>query len=102
MKTLPDKPSKGSDCNGCGVCCIAETCAVGLEAFGDSHQVCPALYWSENQFRCGLMQNPFSFISPEQKGEYLNPKIHQFGEKLSAEYYQYLIGANVGCDSEDE
>jgi len=99
---IPSKPKSGSSCNGCGVCCIAETCAVGLEAFGLSHQVCPALYWEENRFYCGLMTRPFEYIQPEMDGSYLSKAIHGFGEELSASYYQDLIGAAKGCDSADE
>lgn len=95
------KPKKGSVCNGCGLCCIEETCAVGIEAFGNSHQICPALYWVNDKFRCGLMDKPFDYIEPESDGDYLSRRIHQFGQEVSAEYYQYLIGADTGCDSED-
>lgn len=53
-ETAPEKPRFGSPCNGCGYCCISETCKIGIAAFGNVSP-CPAITFDEGKFRCGLV-----------------------------------------------
>ena len=52
----PAKPRPGEACNGCGVCCAAEPCPVGIVVSGRRHGPCAALRWSDEagRHRCSL------------------------------------------------
>ncbi len=56
----PDKPAWGAACNGCGVCCLAEPCPVGMVISGRRRGACRALRWhaATSRYRCGLMSVP--------------------------------------------
>lgn len=53
----PPKPAVGAACNGCGVCCAAEPCPVGMVVSLKRHGACSALRWSDESERyvCGLL-----------------------------------------------
>ena len=53
----PRKPALGAACNGCGVCCLAEPCPVGMLVSGRRHGACAALRWEATGrwYRCGLI-----------------------------------------------
>lgn len=53
----PPKPAWGAPCNGCGVCCLAEPCPVGMLVSRKRRGACRALTWSTEQgrYHCGLM-----------------------------------------------
>ncbi|TAK86544.1 MAG: hypothetical protein EPO09_19655 [Aquabacterium sp.] len=53
----PPKPAQGAPCNGCGVCCLAEPCPVGVIVSRRRHGACEALVWSDEAgcYRCGLL-----------------------------------------------
>jgi hypothetical protein len=54
----PSKPRLGAPCNGCGVCCLAEPCPLGVLVTGRRTGRCAALEWvvSESRYRCGLVR----------------------------------------------
>lgn len=56
----PPKPPEGKPCNGCGICCLAEPCPVGMVISLKRHGTCRALRWSDEETRyvCGLMAKP--------------------------------------------
>lgn len=86
---------KGNRCNGCGVCCLAEQCAIGVEIFGNT-QVCPALEFDQDRFWCGLMIDPGHYGAPIPSG------LRELHPEAPARYYRNLISPQAGCDSEDE
>ena len=53
----PRKPLEGAACNGCGVCCLAEPCPLGMVLSRKRRGVCVALQWSQNEkkYRCGAL-----------------------------------------------
>ena len=53
----PAKPALGAPCNGCGVCCLAEPCPLGMLLSRKRAGACMALRWSAaaQQYRCGAM-----------------------------------------------
>lgn len=53
----PAKPALGEPCNGCGVCCLAEPCPVGVIVSRKRHGACKALVWSQadRRYFCGLL-----------------------------------------------
>jgi hypothetical protein len=53
----PTKPAFGQACNGCGVCCLAEPCPLGVLLSRSRIGPCKALVWVElgQQYRCGAL-----------------------------------------------
>lgn len=90
----PEKPSVGAPCNGCGVCCAAETCPAGRLRFLRRTGPCPALLWSagDRRYRCGLVSAPGDFFSmlPAALADRL-------GRLIATR-----IAAGKGCDSDAE
>ncbi len=60
----PTKPAFGAPCNGCGVCCAAETCPWAVLLFRQRRGPCPALIWNEETKRyfCGLLDDPAQYV----------------------------------------
>lgn len=56
----PAKPPWGAPCNGCGVCCLAEPCPVGMVLSIKRRGACDALHWDRAQalYRCGAIARP--------------------------------------------
>jgi len=53
----PPKPATGAACNGCGLCCAAEPCPLGLLLTRRRRGACEALVWHETDrhYRCGVV-----------------------------------------------
>lgn len=53
----PAKPALGAPCNGCGVCCLAEPCPLGMVLSRRRRGACAALRWSlaEARYTCGAL-----------------------------------------------
>jgi len=58
--SAPPKPPAGQPCNGCGLCCTAEPCPLGMLLSRRRHGACAALAWSagETRYRCGVLAQP--------------------------------------------
>lgn len=56
----PPKPRQGQACNGCGICCLAEPCPLGVALFRRRTGACGALVWNSQtlQYRCGALADP--------------------------------------------
>ena len=56
----PAKPPEAAPCNGCGVCCAAEPCPIGVLVSGRLTGSCAALSWNDDAglYRCGLVSAP--------------------------------------------
>jgi len=56
----PRKPAEGAACNGCGWCCLAETCPLGVVLSGSRRGPCKALRWDglAAQYRCAAVAMP--------------------------------------------
>lgn len=56
----PPKPQEGQPCNGCGVCCLAEPCPLGVLLTGRRTGACDALRWDakDTLYRCGALSEP--------------------------------------------
>jgi hypothetical protein len=54
----PQKPAWGAPCNGCGVCCLAQPCPVGMVMSRRRHGACAVVRWDAAQlrYRCGAAQ----------------------------------------------
>ncbi|MDE1947423.1 MAG: hypothetical protein KGL43_21745 [Burkholderiales bacterium] len=75
----PPKPAPGAACNGCGVCCAAEPCPLGMLASRRMQGQCSALVWDDAQRRyvCGLVQR---------------------ASRIGRRFVLRWIGAAQGCD----
>lgn len=56
MMLKPEKPAMGQPCNGCGYCCAAEVCAIGIQAFGEVEAPCPAMQFRDGRFWCAVIE----------------------------------------------
>ena len=52
------KPREGAACNGCGLCCAAEPCGLGLELGAEDGKPCKFLEWDQGRFWCGVVRDP--------------------------------------------
>jgi hypothetical protein len=53
----PLKPAIGAACNGCGVCCLAEPCPLGMLLSARRRGACRMLRWDDStrRYRCGAL-----------------------------------------------
>jgi hypothetical protein len=90
--SAPPKPALGAPCNGCGLCCLAEPCPLGVLVSRRTTGACAALRWSatENRYLCGMLANPREVwpALPKVLGTPL--------QKLARRW----IAAGVGCDAD--
>jgi len=87
----PPKPSEGEPCNGCGLCCAAEPCPLGMFLSRRRHGACRALSWDDTQglYRCGVLDHPARWM----------PWMPQ---SLARALARRWIAAGRGCDSDLE
>ena len=81
----PAKPAAGQPCNGCGVCCAAEPCPLGVLVTRRRRGACRALVWNDGSYRCGLLSAPRRFV-PWLPAAWVR--------RLAARW----IAAGTGCD----
>lgn len=88
----PPKPAEGLPCNGCGVCCLAEPCPLGVIASRRRHGACAALVWHDDQamYRCGLIAEPEAHL----------PRVLHRLSPLLARIAKRYIASGAGCDSD--
>ena len=94
----PPKPALGAPCNGCGVCCLAEPCPVGMVVSLKRRGACRALVWSEaeHQYRCGMLVHPSRYVGwPTLRPDALL-------NRLIRRYARRMIAAGIGCDADLE
>ena len=91
----PAKPAWGAPCNGCGVCCLAEPCPLGMLLSGKRRGACAALVWNAGhaQYRCGAIQSPQQVVPPALR--WLRRPLGW----LLARTARRWIAAGAGCDS---
>ena len=85
----PPKPDAGKPCNGCGVCCAAAPCPLGMWLSRRRQGACVALAWSDKQerYRCGALAHPDRWL----------PWLPQ---RAAAALARRWIAAAKGCDSD--
>lgn len=90
----PAKPAWGQPCNGCGVCCLAEPCPVGILVSRRRTGACAAVVWNEDaqRYRCGVLADPARFT-----GLRWGPV-----QRLWVRLAQRMISAGSGCDCDIE
>lgn len=89
----PAKPPEGQPCNGCGVCCLAEPCPVGVLVSRRTKGACKALVWSDSagRYRCGLLG--------QDDGAGAGGRLGRAGRWLWRRWVRRVIAAGIGCDA---
>jgi len=87
----PAKPAQSAPCNGCGVCCAAEPCPIGVLVSGRRTGACAALAWQDHAglYRCGLVGAPRSVL----------PRLPAALAPMVSRLAKRWISAASGCDS---
>ena len=87
----PSKPPEGAPCNGCGVCCLAEPCPLGIVLSRKRRGACTALRWDDAQqlYRCGALTDPAGVLPV--RGRFLAGLL----KRLALRW----IAAGKGCDA---
>ena len=87
----PAKPAEAAPCNGCGVCCAAEPCPIGVLVSRSRTGSCKALLWNsdESRYRCGLVGAPRAVL----------PRLPEVLAPLLSRLAKRWISAASGCDS---
>ena len=87
----PPKPPAGAACNGCGVCCAAEPCPLGMLLSRRRRGACVALRWNEaaGRYHCDVLAHPSSHLPWLPK---------RWARGLVARW----IAAGQGCDCDAE
>jgi hypothetical protein len=87
----PAKPVLGAPCNGCGVCCLAEPCPLGVLISRRRRGACDALQWDAAQarYRCGAVSAPQDVLG--ERWSWLAPWFARLAQRW--------ISAGSGCDA---
>jgi len=87
----PAKPAEAAPCNGCGVCCAAEPCPVGVLVSRRRTGACAALTWHPDAglYRCGLLADPEAVLP------WLPAALAPLASRLARRW----TSAASGCDS---
>ncbi len=87
----PPKPALGAPCNGCGLCCLAEPCPLGVLVSRRRTGACAALRWSKADARywCAMVADPASAAGLR------HPLLVRGVSALARRW----IAAGVGCDA---
>lgn len=95
----PPKPALGAACNGCGLCCLAEPCPLGILLSGRRYGACDALRWeaASSQYRCGALSAPQSVVQQAlpKALQWLTPALAWCLGHWAGRW----IAQGVGCDS---
>ncbi|WP_298013442.1 hypothetical protein [uncultured Aquabacterium sp.] len=88
----PPKPAEGQPCNGCGVCCLAEPCPVGVLVSRRRTGACAALQWSDagRRYVCGLMGE--TDVAPTATRP-------AWPRRLWRHWVRRVIASGIGCDA---
>ncbi|MGC4059900.1 MAG: hypothetical protein QM749_03210 [Aquabacterium sp.] len=95
----PRKPPLGATCNGCGVCCLAEPCPVGVLVSRRLKGACKALVWSDEagRYHCGLLM-AVSVDGPIAA----QGRLRRVFRPLWQRWVRRMISAGSGCDASIE
>jgi len=80
----------GEQCTGCGKCCTATPCAIGLALLGD-YRPCRALEYKNGKYYCGLVLHASQYVD---LGEYVEWK-----DEFLAKLFSHMLGIGAGCCS---
>jgi hypothetical protein len=98
----PPLPQPGQPCNGCGVCCLAEPCPIGMVVSRKRSGACTALRWQEGQGRyvCGVLDAAAQRRARAASSTGWMGPMHRLGAGLWWRWVRRHIAASVGCDAD--
>eukprot|EP01037_Dinobryon_pediforme_P009178 gene9178-9260_t len=87
----PAKPVEGAPCNGCGLCCLAEPCPLGVLVSRRRRGACVALRWSDvdQRYWCGMVADPAGVTG----------LTHPWAVRAMSALARRWIASGVGCDA---
>lgn len=87
----PPKPAEGAPCNGCGLCCLAEPCPLGVLVSRRRKGACVALRWSDTDQRywCGMVADPGGVTGLTQP----------WAVRAMSALARRWIASGIGCDA---
>jgi hypothetical protein len=88
-QAAPPKPPTGAACNGCGLCCAAEPCPLGVLFTRRRRGRCAALVWDDAgcRYLCGALAEPVRWL-PWLPATWARRLVRRW------------IAAATGCDSD--
>lgn len=91
-RDAPPKPATGAACNGCGLCCAAEPCPLGMLVSWRRQGACDALQWQPEppRYVCGLLAEPRRHL----------PAFAGFAAPWLRALAARGISAGTGCDAD--
>ncbi|MBN8503526.1 MAG: hypothetical protein J0L58_03550 [Burkholderiales bacterium] len=92
----PVKPDFGAPCNGCGVCCLAEPCPLGMLVSRRRQGACLAVEWQaeERRYHCGMLRSSSEHLLGSRW-----PLLDRLLRPLAARWIAAGMG---GCDARIE
>jgi hypothetical protein len=93
-ESLPMKPTMGDACNGCGICCAIQPCAISIEIIGRSSGRCQALEVNEGRTYCGIVRRPAYYMFGDNVDESKTGDISVL--------FAAALGIGIGCDASDD
>lgn len=87
----PAKPEQGAPCNGCGLCCLAQPCPLGMVVSRRRTGACAALRWSDedHRYRCAMVSDPGSVTG----------WTHPWAVRVLSAWARRWIASGAGCDA---
>ena len=91
----PAKPALGAPCNGCGLCCLAEPCPMGMLVSRRRTGACSALRWDDAgaHYRCGVLEDAKALAAAPGRWQ-------RWRGRLWLRLSKRWIAAGVGCDAD--
>lgn len=87
------KPAFGALCNGCGVCCALDPCAIAHQWIdANAGEPCPALEFGEGRFWCGMVRRPSHYMRLS----------NDWGDRILGSAIATALGVRRGCDASDD
>ncbi len=87
----PPKPAEGAPCNGCGLCCLAEPCPLGVLVSRHRRGACAALRWgdADQRYWCGMVADPADVTG----------MTHPWAVRAMSALARRWIASGIGCDA---
>lgn len=91
-RDAPAKPGYMEPCNGCGVCCVLEPCAIARGYIPDlADGPCPALVRDDGRYTCDMTRRP---------GRYMGLP-NDWADPIIGAMFAKALGIGRGCDASD-
>lgn len=96
--SAPAKPAVGVACNGCGMCCAAEPCPLGVLLTRRRRGQCRALQWDDTagHYRCAMLTRPEAVLG------WRTPWAVWMARRILQRLARRWIAAGTGCDADWE